>query len=578
MSSLAFAFDGKNEAAQEAVDAYIRNYNWSVSTSTREAINDIVTRSIREGIPPRDAAQLIKQSIGLDPRRAGALATFHERLLADGRSLAAVNKSTSRYATKLMRARSLTIARTETMAAMNAGALQGYKQARGAGLLEDDAGKEWMVTPDDALCAICAPMAEEAVPLDETFSNGLEGPPAHPQWRCALAPATAEEVAASTLRNPAKQAIGRDALPAAKPTPILGTSPESAAEAVRKQLNLPADVNFQFNATSLQTEEFGYFNPHTKTVFLNDVSTVRLNRYLAGKVDADSFLGVNTLVHESTHAQSSFATAMVANQRAPFLGAFWEEAVVETLARRRTSKMLFGSKPPPWVASASESYAKNVASLSILEANGLQVESFLTASLPERAKLVHRALSKATTDLLKKKGFTSAEIAKVVGTGEDLQSLLQYRVFDSGKWSAMTRASILDDIDLILNLKLPNITAPVLPAAKVTEKARAFVGRLPNARAVVRAVDEASMGAKITSKGKVSMMDLAKITPSEGVFAPVEDIVQAYLSGKNVPPIVVNQKGVILDGHHRWASAKEAARRAGWKPRMHVIVVRETGA
>ena len=219
MSSVAFAFDGKNEAAQLIVDEYVRSYTWTIATSSRLAINNFIERAIREGIPPLEAAKLIKEVIGLDPKRFGAVSSFREKLVADGRSAAAVNKSTARYSAKLLRARAQTIARTETMAAMNAGSLESYKQAQAEGLLEEDAGKEWMVTPDDALCEICAPMTEEAVPLNETFSNGLESPPAHPRCRCALGPATAAEVAESTLAS-------------REPAPRSGFLPRLAAAAV----------------------------------------------------------------------------------------------------------------------------------------------------------------------------------------------------------------------------------------------------------------------------------------------------------------------------------------------------------
>jgi len=109
MSSVAFSFTGKNEAAQAAVDNYTRDYNWRISSSTRQALNDLVERSIREGIPPLQAARLIKESIGLDSRRAGALATFYTKQIGDGRSLAAANKVTARYSKKLLRSRAQTI-------------------------------------------------------------------------------------------------------------------------------------------------------------------------------------------------------------------------------------------------------------------------------------------------------------------------------------------------------------------------------------------------------------------------------------------------------------------------------------
>jgi len=197
MAHLTFAFDGKNADAQAAVDRYVRDYTWRISASTRKALNAIVERAIREGIPPMDAARLIMQHIGLDPRRAGAMMTFRERLVDAARSSASVNRATERFGKKLLRGRARTIARTETMGAMNAGSLESFKQAQADGLLDQDAGKEWLVSDP---CEICAPLVGEAVPINKTFSNGLDAPPAHPACRCSLGPATAAEVSTSTLR------------------------------------------------------------------------------------------------------------------------------------------------------------------------------------------------------------------------------------------------------------------------------------------------------------------------------------------------------------------------------------------
>lgn len=180
-----FSFDGRNEAAQAAVDNYLRDYTWRVAGDTRIAINALVERGIREGIPPYQLANLVKDHIGLDTKRMGALATY-----AANHSSAQVE----RYGRKLLKSRAVTIARTETMGALNAGHVASWRQAMDEGWLPTDTAKEWMITPDDALCEICAPMDGEVVPLDRAFSNGLDSPPAHPNCRCAVAPAEVEEL------------------------------------------------------------------------------------------------------------------------------------------------------------------------------------------------------------------------------------------------------------------------------------------------------------------------------------------------------------------------------------------------
>ncbi len=245
-----FAFNGKNEAAQSAVDKYIREYTWRIATQTRAAVNIAVERAIREGIPPREAAKLIKQFIGLDTKRTGAALAFRDKLVADGRSFGMVNRMTERYSEKLLRSRARTIARTETMAAMNAGSVASYKQARDEGFLGQDSGKEWIITPDEQLCEICAPMEGEVVPIDDDFSNGFAHPPAHPNCRCATGPADAEEVAKSTIRRVPTRTV----IPAAPPTSVR-IPPDLGGHGWKPGPNNAADVA---TASSYQSAEHNY--------------------------------------------------------------------------------------------------------------------------------------------------------------------------------------------------------------------------------------------------------------------------------------------------------------------------------
>lgn len=87
-------------------------------------------------------------------------------------------------------ARAEVIARTETMTASNEGQQEAWSQAVDAGLLTGTEKQVWIVTPDDRLCPICEALGEtEPVGLDETFQTEdgeFDGPPAHPNCRCAL--------------------------------------------------------------------------------------------------------------------------------------------------------------------------------------------------------------------------------------------------------------------------------------------------------------------------------------------------------------------------------------------------------
>jgi SPP1 gp7 family putative phage head morphogenesis protein len=185
-----FAFDGTNPAAQAAANRFAAQMVAGVSEETRAALKALIVRSIREGIPPYDAARMIRSMIGLNAKQAQAAVAYRQALIDAGQTLEKADALVERYAERKLRQRAETIARTEIMGALNEGSRQAYKQAQDEGLLGDDAKKEWIVTPDEALCPICRPLDGVQVRLDEDFQTSvgpLPGPPAHPNCRCAQA-------------------------------------------------------------------------------------------------------------------------------------------------------------------------------------------------------------------------------------------------------------------------------------------------------------------------------------------------------------------------------------------------------
>ncbi|GAJ12411.1 unnamed protein product, partial [marine sediment metagenome] len=78
--------------------------------------------------------------------------------------------------------RAVRIARTETIAASNQGALQAYDQS---GVVEK---KEWYCAIDERTCEECSAMHGEVVKLHDNFSGGVDAPPLHPDCRCTILP------------------------------------------------------------------------------------------------------------------------------------------------------------------------------------------------------------------------------------------------------------------------------------------------------------------------------------------------------------------------------------------------------
>jgi SPP1 gp7 family putative phage head morphogenesis protein len=233
---LAFRFDAKHPDALANANAHAARYVTRTAAETRAAMRAIVSRSIDDGIAPRDVANQIRGTLlsassgsrmvrtvaGLTRPHALAVDNFRRSLqrLVDpqtnlkrfgpknrGRAQrlrrggqAAVDRKVQRYADRLLRVRADNIARTEIMGSLNAGALEAGRQAQARGVLQNPI-KKWFVAVDDRLCPICRPLSGEIRTLDEPFSIGLQYPPAHPSCRCT---ASVREAPAPTRRRPGR--------------------------------------------------------------------------------------------------------------------------------------------------------------------------------------------------------------------------------------------------------------------------------------------------------------------------------------------------------------------------------------
>ncbi|HYU42113.1 MAG TPA: phage minor head protein [Vicinamibacteria bacterium] len=161
-----------------------------ISRETRLALRSAIARAIRDGIPPVEAARMIRSMIGMTQRQAMATMNYRESLIELGHAPARVAALVDKYAARKIRERALVIARTEVMGALNAGQVAAWRDAQAKGLLSAGAMKEWITTDDERLCSICEAVDGETVALDEPFSE--DGPPAHPSCRCTIALARAK--------------------------------------------------------------------------------------------------------------------------------------------------------------------------------------------------------------------------------------------------------------------------------------------------------------------------------------------------------------------------------------------------
>lgn len=183
--SVTFSFDGTNAEAQAAALEQGASMVTQISAETEKAIRLVIAQSIKDGIPPYDAANRILPLIGLTSAQAQAVLKYRDQLEANGLNPDKVEEKADEYADQLLESRADAIARTEIMDALNNGQEAAWLQAQDDGVLTEDATKEWITTPDELTCPDCAPMDGKTVPIGDDFPEG--DPPLHPNCRCTIA-------------------------------------------------------------------------------------------------------------------------------------------------------------------------------------------------------------------------------------------------------------------------------------------------------------------------------------------------------------------------------------------------------
>lgn len=162
----------------------------AVTKETREAIRAVIEQAFRDGLPPREAARLLRPLIGLTRQQALAITALRQQLIAEGVSRRVAQDEVRAAAEKALRRRALMIARTETIGASTRGQLNAWDGAVRSGLLPQRARKVWITTPDDRRCPFCARMEGQTAQVGTAFVGGrfgrIQGPPLHPNCRCAV--------------------------------------------------------------------------------------------------------------------------------------------------------------------------------------------------------------------------------------------------------------------------------------------------------------------------------------------------------------------------------------------------------
>lgn len=161
-----------------------------LSRDSAATLNQTIAAGLGGVRDVRASARILRDVVGLDPRRAQGLVTYRLGLSAN-LSVADVDRLTATYSERALAQRAITIARTETMRAAHDGQRALWDEAIDQGLLDPSRTRTvWLYSDDGRGCDECAALDGTTVSIGDAYGHGedmIDGPPAHPQCRCSLA-------------------------------------------------------------------------------------------------------------------------------------------------------------------------------------------------------------------------------------------------------------------------------------------------------------------------------------------------------------------------------------------------------
>ena len=161
-----------------------------ISNETKKALRTLIAQSFDEGIPVGELSRMIRPMIGLTKNQTTAVLNARKSWQAAGVEKERLAKLVTRYATKLLRKRSIAIARTESIYAAAQGQLAAWKLSEKNGvILAEKTLRIWL--PDANACERCRYIADQGpVKFNDPFitqdGKRIMTPPLHPHCECSV--------------------------------------------------------------------------------------------------------------------------------------------------------------------------------------------------------------------------------------------------------------------------------------------------------------------------------------------------------------------------------------------------------
>lgn len=183
-SGMQLRWDLVSPAAEKWMREHGAELVTGVSAETRAAIRTAVAEGLK-GSTVRETARALRSVVGVNDVQAGAVMRYRQTLLEAGVPPDAVARKVDQMGARFIRERADTIARTETMTALNAGKRATWSEAKKRGLLTEKAKREWLAGDG---CPRCEAFAGAKADIDgeytSTSGETSQGPTLHPRCGC----------------------------------------------------------------------------------------------------------------------------------------------------------------------------------------------------------------------------------------------------------------------------------------------------------------------------------------------------------------------------------------------------------
>lgn len=185
-------FDMLNPAALQELEQFGAGMVTNVKPETIEGIRKVLVDAYAEGKSPSEVAREIRDSIGLTVRDAQQKVKLYQEWIDSGMSVAEANEKLEKWVAKKIKDRAETIATYELKYAGNRGQEMMWEAAAQNGLLDPDKTmRQWILTNDEHLCALCSEMVGDRAfariggPWDTPKGDVYTPQDIHVRCRCA---------------------------------------------------------------------------------------------------------------------------------------------------------------------------------------------------------------------------------------------------------------------------------------------------------------------------------------------------------------------------------------------------------